>query len=209
MNVENIEINTQSNIKMILDKITYFDPFQIKNDLHDADIIFITHSHYDHFDIASINKIIKENTIIVAPKTMEEEIKKYNFKDYKSLNPFDEIKIDNINIKAIPAYNINKPFHSKLNNWLGYLINFKNITYYIAGDTDKIEESEKIKCDVALIPIGGYFTMDVNEAHDLIKIIKPKVVIPTHYGSIIGDKEDGKRLKNSLSDTMIEVIEKL
>ena len=83
------------------------------------------------------------------------------------------------------------------------------ISCYIAGDTDKTNEIEKIKCDIALVPIGGHFTMDVNEAADLIRIINPNVVIPTHYGSIVGNTEDGKRFKDILSDTDIEVIEKL
>ncbi len=187
----------------------YFDPFQIEDKRYDADIIFITHNHYDHMDSESINNIIKSNTIVVAPKTIENDIKKIEFKDYIFLNPNEEINIENINIKTIPAYNIGKSFHPKDNNWLGYLVTINNVSYYIAGDTDKTNEIEKIKCDIALVPIGGHFTMDVNEAADLIRIINPSVVIPTHYGSIVGNTEDGKRFKDILSDTDIEVIEKL
>jgi L-ascorbate metabolism protein UlaG (beta-lactamase superfamily) len=209
MNTDNIMINTQSSIKLALDKVIYFDPFKIEENINDADIIFITHDHYDHLDVESINKVKKQNTIIVAPKTMEEEIKKIEFKDYILLNPNEEITIGNINIQTIPAYNIDKPFHPKSNGWLGYIINVNNILYYIAGDTDKTKEAENVRCDIALIPIGGHFTMDVNEATELIKIINPKVVIPTHYGSIVGDINDGKRLKDNLSDTTIKVIEKL
>ena len=209
MNVDNIEVNTQSSIKIILDKIIYFDPYKIKEEKKDADIIFITHNHYDHMDITSINNIKNKNTIIIVPKTMKEVIKNIEFKDYIYLNPNEEINISNIIIKTIPAYNIEKPFHPRSNNWLGYIINFNNISYYIAGDTDKTKESENVKCDIALIPIGGHFTMDVNEATELIKIINPKIVIPTHYGSIIGDISDGKKLKDNLSNTNIEVIEKL
>ena len=209
MNIDNITVNTQSSIKIILDKVIYFDPFKIESDSHDADIIFITHNHYDHMDIDSIKKIKNDNTIIVAPKTMEEVIGDISFKDYIYLNPFDDVNIDNLNIKTIPAYNIEKSFHPRSNNWLGYIVTYNNITYYIAGDTDKTKEAEEVKCDVALIPIGGHFTMDVNEASELIKTINPKVVIPTHYGSIIGDITDGKRLKDNLSNTNIFVKEKL
>ena len=207
--LDNIEVNIQSSIKLILDKIIYFDPFKIEENINDANIIFITHEHYDHFDIESINKIKNENTIIVAPKSMEDIINKQEFKDYIYLNPNEEINIDNINIKTIPSYNIGKPFHPKENNWLGYIITIDNITYYIAGDTDKTNESESVRCDIAFIPIGGKFTMDVNEASELIKTINPKIVIPIHYGSIVGNIDDAKRLKENLIDTNIKVIEKI
>ncbi len=209
MNTENITVNTQSSIKIILDKIIYFDPFKIENDIHDADIIFITHSHYDHFDLDSINNIKNSETIVVAPASMKEEINSIKFKDYIFLNTNEDIEVNGINIKTIPAYNNEKSFHPRENNWLGYVITYNNISYYIAGDTDKTEEAEKVKCDIAFIPIGGYYTMDVIEAVELVKIINPKVVIPIHYGSIIGNREDGLSLKEKLTDTNIEVIEKI
>ena len=206
MNTDNIYINTQSSIKIILNKIIYFDPYKIDNKSNDADIIFITHNHYDHFDIESINNIKKDSTIIIAPKTMENEIRKIEVKDYIFLNPNEEINIDDINIKTIPSYNILKPFHPRKNNWLGYIVTYNDITYYIAGDTDKTKESETVICDIALIPIGGTFTMNVKEAAKLINIIKPKIVIPTHYGSIVGSIKDGKELKNNTDITVIEKI---
>ena len=209
MNTDIIEVNTQSSIRINSDKIIYFDPFKIEDKKNDADIVFITHSHYDHMDSESINNIKNDSTIVIAPKTIENDIKKIELKDYIFLNPNEEINIENINIKTIPAYNIGKSFHPKDNNWLGYLVTINNVSYYIAGDTDKTNEIEKIKCDIALVPIGGHFTMDVNEAANLIRIINPNVVIPTHYGSIVGNTEDGKRFKDILSDTDIEVIEKL
>lgn len=209
MNIDNIIVNTQNSIKLDLDKKIYFDPFKIEEETHDADIILITHNHYDHFDIESINKIKNDNTIVIAPKTIEDDVRKIEFKDYKLLNPLDEINIDGIIISSIRAYNIEKPFHPKSNNWLGYIVNYNNISYYVAGDTDKTEDTLGVKCDIAFIPIGGHFTMDVNDAGELVRIIKPKIVIPTHYGSIVGSIDDGKRLKEKLIDTNIEVIEKI
>ena len=209
MNTNSIEINTQSSIKIKSEKIIYFDPYKIENEMHDADIIFITHNHYDHMDNESIEKIKNENTTIVAPKSMEEVINKIEFKKYIYLEPFDEIDIENINIKTIPAYNKEKQFHPRTNNWLGYIIKLDNTTYYIAGDTDVTKENENVKCDIAFIPIGGHFTMDVKEATELIKKINPEIVIPIHYGSIIGEPIFGKILKENLSNTNIEVIEKL
>ena len=206
---DKIEVNTQSSIKFKLDKIIYFDPYKIEDNMSDADIIFITHNHYDHMDSESINKVKNNDTIIVAPKTMEDVIREIKFKDYIFLNPNEEIDLDDINIKTIPAYNLEKPFHPRTNNWLGYILTYNNVTYYVAGDTDKTNEAENVKCDIALIPIGGKFTMNVEEASELVKTINPKVVIPIHYGSIIGDIQDGERLKELLSNTSIEVIEKL
>ena len=205
MNVDNIIVNIHSSIKIVFDKVIYFDPYEIKDNTYDADIIFITHNHYDHLDIESINKVKNNNTIVIAPKSIEEDIKRIEFKDYIYLNPYGEIDIDNINIKTIPAYNIDKPFHPRSNNWLGYIITYNNISYYIAGDTDKTEDNMKVKCDIAFIPIGGKFTMDVNEASELINIINPKVVIPIHYGSVVGSMELGKVLKDLVN---VEVIEK-
>lgn len=205
MNTDNIYVNIHSSIKIVLDKIIYFDPYEIKDNKSDADIIFITHNHYDHLDINSINKIKNNNTIVIAPKSIEEDISKIEFKDYIYLDPYQEIDIDNINIKTIPAYNIDKPFHPRSNNWLGYIITYNNISYYIAGDTDKTEDNMKVKCYIAFIPIGGKFTMDVNEASELINIINPKVVIPIHYGSVVGSMELGKLLKDLVN---VEVIEK-
>ena len=209
MNTDYIEINTQSSIKLKLDKIIYFDPYKIEENINDADIIFITHDHYDHMDVDSIKKIKNTETIVIAPKSMEDTINKIVFKNYIFLSPFEEINIDGIDIKTIPAYNIEKPFHPRENNWLGYIITYNNITYYVAGDTDKTPEAEGVKCDIAFVPIGGHFTMDPVEAGELIKIINPKVVIPTHYGSIVGTINDGVTLKNNLNGTSIEVIEKL
>ena len=209
MDTSNILVNTQSSIKIILDKIIYFDPFKIQDDSHDADIIFITHDHYDHMDNESINKIKKDTTIIVAPKSMEETIKRVEANDYVFLNPNEEASVLGIEIKNVRAYNNDKPFHPRNNDWLGYIISYNGITYYVAGDTDKTVDNETVKCDIALVPIGGHYTMDANEAALLIKSINPKVAIPTHYGSIIGNREDADVFKNNLSDTNIEVVIKL
>lgn len=209
MNIDNIEVNTQSSIRLGFDKVIYFDPYKIETDKHDADIIFITHNHYDHMDSESIEKIKNDNTIVVAPKSMEDVISKIEFSDYIYLEPFDETSLDNINIKTIPSYNNEKQFHPRTNNWLGYIVTINNTTYYIAGDTDVTNEANNVRCDIAFIPIGGHFTMDVEEATELIKKINPKIVIPIHYGSIIGEPTYGNLLKEKLCNTNIEVVEKL
>ena len=203
--INNISINTQSSIKIIGKNIIYFDPYKIEEENHDADLIFITHDHYDHFDIDSINKIIKEDTIIVVPEVIDLNI---NNKVIKVL-PNNEYKINDIVFNTIPSYNINKQFHPREKNYVGYIINIENTIYYIAGDTDVTDESKNVKCDVALIPIGGYYTMDYKEASNLINIIKPKIVIPTHYGSIIGDISFSEKFKELLdNDITCEILKK-
>ena len=209
MNLDNITVNTQSSIRIDLDKVIYFDPYKISEKKEDADIIFITHNHYDHMDVDSINNIKNDNTIVVAPLSMKNAISKIKFSDYIYLTPNEETSINNLIIKAIPSYNTNKPFHPKENNWLGYIITYNNVSYYIAGDTDKTVENENVRCDVAFIPIGGTYTMSVSEAAELVKIINPKIVIPIHYGSIVGNINDGKELKDKLSNTNVEVVLKL
>ena len=194
--LENIEINCHSSIKINKGKIIYFDPFKIENKTHDADIIFITHNHYDHYSQEDINKIIKEDTIIVAPKTIENSLDE--IQNFILVEPNKEYQIKGIEVITIPAYNINKQFHPKTNEWVGYILNINNVKYYIAGDTDITPENKNIKCDVAFVPVGGTYTMDYKEAAELINIIKPKIAVPTHYGSIVGNEEDGTKFKTLL-----------
>ena len=209
--LDNIEVNTQSSIRIKSDVIIYFDPFQIKEERHDADYILITHDHYDHLNLESIKKLIKGNdTIIITPDSALKEIHSVYDGLILPASPVEYYNFDHIYIDCIPAYNINKPYHPEENNWVGYLVQINNgITYYIAGDTDVIPEMDDINCNVAFVPIGGKFTMDVNEAAELMRKLKPQVVIPIHYGSIVGNKNDGKKLKELLSDTDIMVVEKL
>lgn len=185
----NISINTQSSIKI---NNIYFDPFKIKEEYHDAEIIFITHSHYDHFDPSSINNIKNDNTIIVIPND-NEILNNINFDQEHILivEPNKDYEINNIKFSTIPSYNTNKSFHLKEYNWVGYIINIDNKKIYIMGDTDDIEEAHSVKCDYLFIPIGGTYTMTYEEAANLTNIINPKEVFPIHYGSIVGTIEDG------------------
>ena len=194
-----IEINCHSSIKITKEIIIYIDPFRINEEKHDADLILITHDHYDHYSPEDIKKIIKKDTIIVAPKTINELNNKENI---TFVEPNQTYNINGYKIDTIPAYNISKHFHPKENNWIGYIIEIDGLKYYVAGDTDITPENRQIKCDVALIPIGGTYTMDYKEASELINIIKPKIAIPTHYGSIVGDITDGEKFKKLIDNTI-------
>ena len=190
--LENVEVLCHSSIKMNKGKTIYFDPFNIDKNYNDADIIFITHDHYDHYSESDIDKIIKDDTVIVAPEELLTKLLKKGYKkDYIiTVDPEETDMVEGIRFETIPAYNMNKQFHPKENGWVGYIIELEGICYYIAGDTDITEENKKVKCDVAFIPVGGTYTMDFKEAAYLINEMKPKIAVPIHYGSIVGTKQD-------------------
>ncbi len=198
--INNIMINCHSSIKINGEKIIYIDPYKIKEINKDADLIFITHEHYDHYSIEDINKIKKSNTRFIVPKSMKNRliIDRISENDIISVDVKNKYNVDDIEFETIPAYNINKSFHPKNNNWVGYIININNIKYYIAGDTDITDEAINVKCDIAFIPIGGTYTMDYKEAATLTNKIKPKYAIPIHYGLIVGKYEDAIKYSNLL-----------
>ena len=193
--LEKIEVLCNSSIKIAKGVFIYFDPFKIKKEYHDADLIFITHSHYDHFSPEDINKVRKEGTIIIATEDLLDKLLTLGFTKESIIivKQNENFNVKDINFKTIPAYNTNKNFHPKENNWVGYLLTLDNTTYYIAGDTDITKENRKVRCDVAFVPVGGTYTMTVEEAAKLINEIKPKIAIPTHYGEIVGDTSDKER----------------
>ncbi len=178
-------------------KVIYIDPYNIKEDSEKADLILITHSHYDHCSVSDINKIIKEGTKIIIPADCQSKITRFEIPiKMQIVEPEQELNHGNIKISTLPAYNIDKPFHSKDESWVGYLIKMNGLLLYHAGDTDVIPEMQKLtgyhKKFIALLPIGGRFTMSVEEAVEAAKIIKPFLAIPMHYGSIVGNNEDAQ-----------------
>lgn len=201
MNLTNITINTQSSIRIAGSRILYFDPFQVTDAAHDADFIFITHEHYDHFEPDSIARIKKEDTILTAPESMKKKVLSESGivpENCMFYLPGEVHKEGDLSIETVPAYNKLKPFHPKTKKWQGYVVTMDGVRYYVAGDTDVNEDIRKVQCDVALIPIGGHFTMDKKQAAEYIAQLKPKAVIPTHYGSIVGSRTDGQMFQNML-----------
>lgn len=190
--LDNITVSCHSSIKFNMEKVIYLDPYKIDGNYNDADIIFITHDHYDHYSEEDIDRIKKGDTIIIAPKNMREKLLNNGFKEINILlvEPNKKYIVNEIPFETVPAYNLNKEFHPKENGWVGYIIRLNTIRYYIAGDTDITEENKKVKCDVAFIPVGGKFTMDYKEASCLVNEIKPQIVVPIHYGTIIGTKQE-------------------
>ena len=209
--LESIEVLCHSCIKFNKGEVIYFDPFKIEKNYNDADVIFITHDHYDHYSEEDIDKVIKEETIIVAPEDLLTKLLKKGFErdNMVLVTPNQKYTVKGIEFQTIPAYNVNKQFHPKANEWVGYVLKIEGVTYYIAGDTDITEENKKVKCDVAFVPVGGTFTMDYKEAAELINEIKPKIAVPTHYGSIVGEKSDGVSFSKLVSPEIeVEVLMK-
>ena len=198
---ENIEVFTQSSIKITDgENHIYIDPLGIKEEFCDADYILITHDHYDHFSPEDIKKVACENTVLIVPEKMKAKaLKEINFiNKIESISPNQNKKINNLYIETIPAYNTIKPFHLKIFGWVGYILEIGGKRIYIAGDTDKTKEAEAVHCDIAMVPIGGTYTMNAKKAAELINIIQPEVAIPTHYGSIVGNKNDGELFKENV-----------
>lgn len=190
--LENIEVLYHSSIRINKEKIIYIDPFKINKNYNDADIVFITHDHYDHYSEEDIDKVINENTTIIIPEELLTKLLKkgINKNAIITVEPNEKYVVQGIKFETISAYNTNKTFHPKENGWVGYIIIINGIRYYIAGDTDITEENKQVKCDVAFVPVGGTYTMDFKEAASLINEIKPKIAIPIHYGSIVGTEQD-------------------
>ena len=190
--LENVEVLNHSSIRINKERIIYIDPFKINKNYNDADIIFITHDHYDHYSEEDIDKVIGENTTIVIPEELLTKLLKKGIQKSAiiTVEPNKEYMIQGIKFETIPAYNTNKAFHPKENEWVGYVIEIQGSKYYIAGDTDITEENKKVKCDIAFVPVGGTYTMDFKEAAQLINEIQPKIAVPIHYGSVVGTKQD-------------------
>lgn len=202
--IENIEVLTHSSIRINKGKVIYFDPFNIEKKYNDADIIFITHSHYDHYSEKDIDKVKQDNTYFVAPEDVNSELLKQGIDEERIIQvvPNQKEELFGIKFEAVAAYNVNKKFHPKENNWVGYIIEINGVRYYIAGDTDINKDNIKVQCDVAFVPVGGTYTMNCMEAAKFVNEIKPKVAIPIHYGSIVGTNEDAKEFLKLLDENI-------
>lgn len=208
--INEITINEHSSIRIGGEKVLYFDPFKVKDAVHDADVIFFTHDHFDHFSPEDLAKVAKADTVYVAPKTTKKALKKANITDKNCtfMKPDREEEVCGITVRSVPAYNPAKQFHPKENEWLGYVVEIGGIRVYVCGDMDDTPEGRAVDCDIVLVPCGGTYTMDPKEAAAFVNALKPKTAIPTHYGSIVGKAGDGEKFAKKV-DKDIEVVFKL
>ena len=188
--IEKIHWLGQAGFRITDELVIYIDPYKIKEG-EEADIILVSHDHFDHCSPGDIKKIQKTDTVIIASWDASRKLRG----NVQTLKPGDKINIKGIDIEGMPSYNVGKDFHPKGTGNLGFVIIVENTRIYHAGDTDLIPEMKGIKTDIALLPVGGTYTMDAEEAAEATSIIKPKIAIPMHWGSVVGSRRDAERFK--------------
>jgi L-ascorbate metabolism protein UlaG (beta-lactamase superfamily) len=209
--IENIEVYKQNHIRITSGgKEIHIDPFQTDSATNSADLIFITHDHFDHFSVKDIGNTAKDGAVLIVPENMRakaEAAAKY-VKKIVTVKPNEAYTVDGIEFETVPAYNIGKPFHPKSAGWVGYILNIGGKRIYAAADTDATKEAEAVKCDIALVPVGGTYTMNAKQAAKLVNTIKPQIAVPVHYGGVVGKEKDGLEFQKAV-DTNIKVVLKI
>ena len=180
----------------------YIDPFKIEDE-QKADVILITHTHQDHLDMQSLEKILTKDTTVVCTADAHSKILKLDPEKIVLVRPNQEIEVKGIKIVTYPAYNLDKPYHPKEEGWVGYKIFFEGVTIYHSGDLDAIPEICTMRADVILLPVSGIYAMNHKEAADITRSMTFKLAIPMHYGSIVGTEEDAKAFKTSVGGKAI------
>ncbi len=184
-------------------KVVYFDPYQISGGPK-ADMVLITHEHFDHCSPDDVAKVAKDDTVIVTEADSASKLSG----NIQVLKPGESTEVAGVKISAVPSYNINKDFHPKANNWLGFVVELDGVKIYHAGDTDFIPEMNDLEVDIALIPVSGTYVMTAEQGIEAARAIKPKIAIPMHYGAIVGSEDDAKKFAEALKGEMTVVIKK-
>lgn len=193
-------INCHSSIRCGGDVVLWFDPFRVADAPHDGDVIFITHEHYDHLSPEDIRRVMKPDAVIILPESCRDAALTAGFDPDRlvTVQPGETYQVCGVSFETVAAYNIGKKFHPQASRWVGYVVTVEGRRVYVAGDTDDTPEARAIRCDVALLPVGGTYTMTAAEAAALANAICPQTAVPTHYGSIVGEKSDGSTFATAL-----------
>ena len=190
-------------------KIIYWDPWQLGSEPHDADWVLITHPHFDHLSAEDVKRISKPETVIVTVADCMEKLKEAGIAgEIRVVKPGDLLQERGIRVQAVPAYNLNKDFHPKEKQWVGFVVEVDGEKIYHAGDTDFIPEMREIKADVALLPVSGTYVMTAEEAAEAAKAMNPGVAVPMHYGAVVGTKADADRFRTLCGGVIVEILEK-
>ncbi len=184
----------------------YIDPWKLSPNSPKADVIFITHAHYDHFSPEDIARIKKDSTAFFAPKDVAYQIEGTVI----TVAPHQLYELGELKVRTVPAYNIDKPYHPKQKNWVGYVITLSTgQKIYHSGDTDATPEMRTVVTDFALLPCGGTYTMSAKEAGEVANVFKPHTLIPMHWGDIVGSRADAEELQKIFhGETVIKTPER-
>ncbi len=187
------------------ERTIYIDPWGTPPDAPAADLIFITHAHLDHFQPDEIARLSTGSTRLVAPHDVADELTG----DVTPVAPGESHEVAGVRFSTVPAYNVREEaleFHPRANQWVGYVLELDGHTYYHAGDTDHAPELSDVRTDVAMLPIGGYYTMDVDEAAGLARAIAPRLAVPMHFGFVVGSRADGERFAKEAAPVAVELL---
>lgn len=204
--LRNVAHFKQSTIRIQGEKIIYFDPYRIAKEPHDADLVFLTHTHGDHYSVIDISVIMKATTIFVTTADGVAKLKEMGISNIVTVVPNQDYEVAGVKFHTVPAYNLNKNYHPRSSNWVGYVAQINQVAYYVAGDTDLIPEMKDIKADVAFLPVGGRYTMTAEEAAQAANLIKPKVAVPIHFADVVGTVDDAKKFLSLLDPPIQGVI---
>jgi L-ascorbate metabolism protein UlaG (beta-lactamase superfamily) len=184
--------------------VIYFDPWKLKGTPPLADLVLVSHEHFDHCSPDDVSKVRGPTTALVTGASTADKLPGAHI-----MRPGDRLCLKGVDIEAVPAYNVSKfrspgvPFHAKDAGHLGYVVTVNGVRLYFAGDTDRIAEMATIRCDVALLPVSGTYVMTVEEAAEAARDIGPQIVVPMHFGSGIGTARDGSRLAELYSGSVM------
>jgi len=189
--LDNIHWLGHASFKVTGPLTVYIDPWNV-SETHDADIILVTHDHYDHLSLDDVDRVAKPDAVVVAPPGMGGKIGPTGLA-FQPLGPGQAATVKGMTVEAVAAYNPAKPFHPSSNGWNGYVFTLEDTRIYHAGDSDLTPEMQSVTADIVLLPVGGKFTMDAGEAARAVQAIGPKAAIPMHWGSIVGSEDDARR----------------